>query len=101
MRIAERGTSRPTTLTQRRRSPERAKGNCASAPLREISLSLLAACCLFVLLFTGCGLLHRGRGFAGSGPLQNPLFIPPVDRELLWNQTVDAVDDYFRIERED
>jgi hypothetical protein len=29
------------------------------------------------------------------------MFIPPLDREFLWNQTVDAVDDYFRIERED
>ena len=35
------------------------------------------------------------------GGVENPLFIPAVDRELLWNQTVDAVDDYFRIERED
>ena len=33
--------------------------------------------------------------------MENPLFVPPLDRELLWNQTVDAVDDYFRIERED
>jgi hypothetical protein len=44
-------------------------------------------------------LLQR-RG-AGSQPIDNPLFIPPVDREFLWNQTADAVDDYFRIERED
>jgi hypothetical protein len=27
--------------------------------------------------------------------------VPPIDREFLWNQTVDALDDYFRIERED
>jgi hypothetical protein len=33
--------------------------------------------------------------------LANPLFLPPVDREFLWNQSVDALDDYFRIERED
>jgi hypothetical protein len=48
---------------------------------------------------TGCA-GFRGRN-AGSEPIQNPMFIPAVDRELLWNQTVDAVDDYFRIERED
>jgi hypothetical protein len=49
----------------------------------------------------GCtGFFHR-KGAAVSGAIENPLFIPPVDRELLWNQTVDAVDDYFRIERED
>jgi hypothetical protein len=34
-------------------------------------------------------------------PISNPLFIPPLDRDLVWNQMVDAVDDYFRIERED
>jgi hypothetical protein len=53
------------------------------------------------LLFTsgGCAALHR-RGDAVQ-PIANPLFLPPVDREFLWNQTVDAVDDYFRIERED
>ena len=32
--------------------------------------------------------------------LSNPLYVPPVDREFLWNQIVDTVDDYFRIERE-
>ena len=36
-----------------------------------------------------------------QGAIQNPLFLPPVDREFLWNQTVDSVDDYFRIEREE
>lgn len=51
---------------------------------------------------SGCtGLFHRNLAKAGSGASQNPMFIPAVDRELLWNQTVDAVDDYFRIERED
>ena len=34
-------------------------------------------------------------------PLENPLFVPAMDREFLWNETVNAVDDYFRIERED
>jgi hypothetical protein len=45
------------------------------------------------------GLFHRQA--AGPPVLENPLFIPAGDRELLWNQTVDAVDDYFRIEREE
>jgi hypothetical protein len=56
-----------------------------------------------VILFssTGCaGLFHRGLG-QPPPPLDNPLFVPAMDREFLWNQTVDAVDDYFRIERED
>jgi hypothetical protein len=53
-----------------------------------------------VSFFTGCHGLLRGPS-GGARPIENPLFIPPVDRELLWNQTIDAVDDYFRIERED
>jgi hypothetical protein len=52
-----------------------------------------------MLTSTGCTSLFGRR--SGAGPLQNPMFVPAVDRELLWNQTVDAVDDYFRIERED
>src|SRR5207237_10578805 len=48
----------------------------------------------------GCsGISHRTA--AAPPPLENPLFVPPVDRECLWNQTVDALDDYFHIERED
>jgi hypothetical protein len=55
---------------------------------------------LWPLVCTGCaGLFHR-RGTPAE-PIANPLFIPPVDREFLWNQSVDAIDDYFRIERED
>lgn len=34
-------------------------------------------------------------------PIENPMFVPAMDREFLWNQTVDAVDDFFRIEREE
>lgn len=54
-------------------------------------------------LIGGCG-LWRGRHAQRAGlpaPLENPLRVPPLDRELLWNQLVDAVDDYFRIEREE
>src|SRR5688572_15160012 len=41
-------------------------------------------------------------GDAGPSPMtENPLFVPSMHREFLWNQTVDAVDDYFRIEREE
>jgi len=55
------------------------------------------------LLTGGCS-LFRSKGpsdpqTAGRG-LENPLFFPVADRELLWNQLVDALDDYFRIERE-
>jgi hypothetical protein len=112
MLSAECGISRQSSLTQRRKGAKRADVRtrilhsfllCASAPLRENSPSLSAAACLLIVFFSsGCtSLFHRGGGLLGPGPIENPLFIPPVDRELLWNQTVDAVDDYFRIERED
>lgn len=59
----------------------------------------LAAC------LTGCGVLPRtGHLFSAApppAPIENPMFVPALDREFLWNQTVDAVDDYFRIQREE
>ena len=33
-------------------------------------------------------------------PAENPLFVATMDRDFLWNQIVDAVDDDFRVERE-
>jgi hypothetical protein len=67
---------------------------------RAANHGLLLKVVLIVMLVssTGCSGLFGNRS---AGPLQNPMFIPAVDRELLWNQTVDSVDDYFRIERED
>lgn len=57
---------------------------------------------LLVIGTTGCGLLRRSPVDLTAGiPVDNPLFVPAMDREFLWNQTVDAVDDYFRIEREE
>jgi hypothetical protein len=53
-----------------------------------------------LVVFSGCTSLFHRRA-STQGPIANPLFLPPVDREFLWNQAVDAVDDYFRIERED
>jgi hypothetical protein len=53
---------------------------------------------------SGCaGGWFRRHDALGGGPqtMENPLFVPAMDREFLWNQTVDAVDDYFRIEREE
>jgi len=41
--------------------------------------------------------------FAPAPPMaiQNPLFIPAGDRDALWDHVVDAVDNYFDIEREE
>ncbi len=33
--------------------------------------------------------------------VQNPMYVPLSDREFLWNQIVDTLDNYFRIEREE
>jgi hypothetical protein len=33
--------------------------------------------------------------------LDNPLFVAAADREFLWNQIVDTLDDYFQIQREE
>lgn len=50
---------------------------------------------------TGCGALRNPFASRSSSIIENPLFVPAMDREFIWNQTVDAVDDYFRIEREE
>ncbi|MEX2026155.1 MAG: hypothetical protein WEH44_02625, partial [Pirellulaceae bacterium] len=55
----------------------------------------------FVILLSGLPGCLLFAGGVPPAPLENPLFVPAMDREFLWNQTVDAVDDYFRIERED
>jgi hypothetical protein len=77
--------------------------------------SCLAISALPVLvILAGCaghGLHEDPYAAAGqpwSGPpgfaphlVENPMFLPVVDREFAWNQLVDTVDDYFRIEREE
>ena len=56
--------------------------------------------CLWALL-AGChGGWQRHHGAAAVW-LANPMTVGDVDREFLWNQLVDAVDDYFPIVRED
>jgi hypothetical protein len=84
---------------------EASYGLCSGPARLRSNLRFLCVSSVAALLVCGAsagcsGLLPRG-GLSGRGPIQNPLFIPPVDREFLWSQTVDAVDDYFRIERED
>jgi hypothetical protein len=40
-------------------------------------------------------------GWQAPPPLTNPLIVPVVDRDFTWDQIVDIVDDYFKIEREE
>lgn len=63
--------------------------------------NFLALCCL--LLSVGCH--HFGLGRPGpprpiTVPVSNPAHVGQVDPTFLWQQVVDAVDDYFRIASE-
>ncbi len=57
------------------------------------------------LLLVGCGRIGPFRAQellpAGAPALENPLFIPQPDAEIVWNQLVDELDDYFRTRREE
>ena len=78
-----------------------------SFPNRQGTRLRFRAVWLFALVsaagaLSGCGMLRNPfRGPAAPSVIENPLFIPALDREFIWNQTVDAVDDYFKIEREE
>jgi hypothetical protein len=53
----------------------------------------------------GCG-WHPHTTLHGPTPgaptlVENPLLVPIADREFLWLQVVDTVDDYFKIKREE
>lgn len=60
-------------------------------------------CCLFVAA-SGCaqwgGLAAHHGTFPFVEAIPNPLPVVAMDEEFVWNQIVDTVDDYFRIERE-
>lgn len=73
-------------------------------PDERVATSLVGVAALFVVL-SGCR--HWTAPFAPpvtelteQEALPNPLLIPCHDRELLWNQLVDEIDDYFLIDRE-
>lgn len=75
-------------------------------PRRQF-LAAATAALATVCGLTGCRGLLKGvdgaalYGAAPTGPVDNPLFVPPLDPEYVWNNLVDAVDDHFRIEREE
>jgi len=53
------------------------------------------------MMASGCGAFRNPFASRGGSVIENPMFVPAMDREFIWNQTVDAVDDYFRIAREE
>ncbi len=62
---------------------------------------------ILIVVLAGCGLHHGSTGGMDyavdpQAPLaNNPMYVPLSDREFLWNQLVDTVDNYFRIVREE
>ncbi len=74
-----------------------------SAPARPRWWLLASVGCLAL---TGCGLFashHHGPPPEVTGPvlLENPLLVPMTDVDFVWDQVVDAIDDHFRIQREE
>ncbi len=54
-----------------------------------------------ILVGVGCGQLkYRLNNAAPESYMPNPLELPPGEDDFVWSQVVDAVDDYFRIARE-
>ena len=55
---------------------------------------------LFAVTMSGCATTS----WFNRGPVQpaeNPLFVASTDREFLWNNLVDTIDDYFKVQREE
>ncbi len=59
-----------------------------------------------LLSVSGCG-WHAPMAFDGTAGaalgsmIENPIAVPVTDPEFVWNQIVDEIDNYFKIERED
>ncbi len=70
--------------------------------LRQIVIRLVVifgGACL--VLLPGCGqLAYRLTNPQAPKFVPNPIELPPAPDDLVWSQVVDAVDDYFRIARE-
>lgn len=85
--------------------------------LRSSGIFTTMRCCLativlLTVLTTGCSHLglyefsnQDGSEKAGASSavatIENPLFVPVSDTEFVWNQIVDTLDDYFKIDTED
>jgi hypothetical protein len=91
---AERATPVHSRLSRRKTAHPRRQ---------RTSLALSSFACILTLLAAACGcnghLLH-GPGHGAQPLLQNPLFLPAGDSDFVWSQVVDALDNHFRIMRE-
>ena len=66
--------------------------------IRNACLWLLLALMIFPV---GCGqILYRVKNDLPESFVPNPLELPPAEDDFVWSQVIDAVDDYFRIARE-
>lgn len=55
----------------------------------------------FLVTSSGCGqILYRVKNDLPDTFVPNPLELPPAEDDFVWSQVIDAVDDYFRIARE-
>ncbi len=71
--------------------------------LRKLPPINVAGSIFFVLMLVaaGCGQLsYRLQNKAPDQYVPNPLELPPAEDDFVWSQVIDAVDDYFRIARE-
>jgi hypothetical protein len=67
------------------------------------------ALCLATLALAGCQAWQPFRytppefvlAPPAVGPQTNPLFVPSMDRDFVWDQVVDVVDNYFRVQHEE
>jgi hypothetical protein len=87
-----------------------AKQNCRYTNRTRFAARYTACACTLVLfalpLLTGCKLVEHpsiggvGFGNAGESLVQNPLQIPDMNDEFVWNQVIDTLDNYFPINEE-
>ena len=59
----------------------------------------MLACLSLVVVSTGCASTPGGPPVVVM--VENPVFVPGRNHELIWEQLVDVVDDYFTIEKEE
>jgi len=75
-------------------------------PLRACCLAVVGAC---LAVLSGCNAWQPAKynppefafGPPNIAPNTNPLVIPNMNQDFVWDQIVDVVDDYFRIEHEE